>query len=266
METPAHENNAPTPAQRALDTLSDNTEDTAALNALADSDVVPDPGSRRRGRRGGRRPGRRGAAGAGAAGRRRVVPVFTSELEMAGLLPFVSRYRLVPLGALAAQWPADDLSLTIDGSSEHRLTLTSEGVRSPAGPSVIWVLPGRPGGPAGHPVPGQCGSPARQRAGVRRPAPAAGRHRRVGALRPGMPRERHTADPARGARACAARSARRRFPGRAFPGVRGSTRAVRPGAGVLLRSTRGSPVPSAGSPPPAPRRRSGPAAPAPSRR
>ena len=59
-----------------------------------------------------------------------VVPVFTSELEMAGLLPFVSRYRLVPLGALAAQWPADDLSLTIDGSSEHRLTLTSEGVRT----------------------------------------------------------------------------------------------------------------------------------------
>ena len=48
----------------------------------------------------------------------------------AGLLPFVSRYRLVPLGALAAQWPADDLSLTIDGSSEHRLTLTSEGVRT----------------------------------------------------------------------------------------------------------------------------------------
>ena len=59
-----------------------------------------------------------------------VVPVFTSELEMSQLLPFISRYRLVPLGALASQWPADDLSLTIDGSSEHRLTLTSEGVRT----------------------------------------------------------------------------------------------------------------------------------------
>ena len=45
METPAHENNPPTPAQRALDTLSANTEDTAALDALANSDVlipVPD--------------------------------------------------------------------------------------------------------------------------------------------------------------------------------------------------------------------------------
>ena len=59
-----------------------------------------------------------------------VVPVFTSEGEMAELLPFVSRYRLVPLGALASQWPADDLSLTIDAGSEHPLTLTSEGVRT----------------------------------------------------------------------------------------------------------------------------------------
>ncbi|WP_261674606.1 SseB family protein [Streptomyces lusitanus] len=129
METPAHENDAPTPAQRALDALSENTEDTAALDALADSDVlipVPDDA------------GDEEAADPGAValpvleqpGGTQVVPVFTSELEMAGLLPFVSRYRLVPLGALAAQWPADDLSLTIDGSSEHRLTLTSEGVRT----------------------------------------------------------------------------------------------------------------------------------------
>ncbi len=63
-------------------------------------------------------------------GGRQVVPVFTSELEMAGLLPYVSRYRMVPLGALAAQWPADDLSLSIDAGSEHRLTLTSDGVRT----------------------------------------------------------------------------------------------------------------------------------------
>ena len=59
-----------------------------------------------------------------------VVPVFTSETEMAELLPFVSRYRLVPLGALAAQWPDGDLSLSIDASSTHPLTLTSEGVRT----------------------------------------------------------------------------------------------------------------------------------------
>ncbi|MEU9350451.1 SseB family protein [Streptomyces griseoloalbus] len=129
METPAHENNAPTPAQRALDALSENTEDTVALDALANSDVlipVPDDA------------GDEEAADPGAValpvleqpGGAHVVPVFTSELEMAGLLPFVSRYRLVPLGALAAQWPAEDLSLTIDGSSEHRLTLSSEGVRT----------------------------------------------------------------------------------------------------------------------------------------
>jgi hypothetical protein len=49
---------------------------------------------------------------------------------MADLLPYVSRYRMVPLGALAAQWPADDLSLSIDAGSEHRLTLTSDGVRT----------------------------------------------------------------------------------------------------------------------------------------
>jgi hypothetical protein len=58
------------------------------------------------------------------------VPVFTSEGEMADLLPSVSRYRLVPLGALAAQWPTDELSLTIDAASPHGLTLDSQGVRS----------------------------------------------------------------------------------------------------------------------------------------
>lgn len=63
-------------------------------------------------------------------GGEQVVPVFTSEQEMAGLLPSVSRYRLVPLGALASQWPSDDLALTIDASSPHGLTLTSEGVRT----------------------------------------------------------------------------------------------------------------------------------------
>jgi hypothetical protein len=128
METPPNDP-TPTPAQRALDVLTENTEDAAALNALANSDVlipVPDDANDA------------DAANPSAValpvleqpGGEPVVPVFTSEVEMAGLLPFVSRYRMVPLGALAAQWPADDLSLTIDGSSEHRLTLTSEGVRT----------------------------------------------------------------------------------------------------------------------------------------
>ncbi|GGM08457.1 hypothetical protein GCM10010129_60480 [Streptomyces fumigatiscleroticus] len=128
METPANDNTA-TPAQQALDVLAENTGDAAALDALAGSDVlipVPDDVSEE------------DVANPDAValpvleqpGGRPVVPVFTSELEMIELLPFVSRYRLVPLGALAAQWPADDLSLSIDASSEHCLTLTSEGVRT----------------------------------------------------------------------------------------------------------------------------------------
>lgn len=128
METPAHENNPPTSAQRALDALADNTQDAAALDALANSDVlipVPDDAGDEA-----VDPGAVALPVMEQSDGNQVVPVFTSELEMSGLLPFVSRYRLVPLGALAAQWPADELSLTIDGSSEHRLTLTSEGVRT----------------------------------------------------------------------------------------------------------------------------------------
>jgi hypothetical protein len=128
METPANDNTA-TPAQRALDALVENTEDRAALNALASSDVlvpVPDDASDEDATN----PSAVALPVLEQPGGTHVVPVFTSEGEMADLLPFVSRYRLVPLGALAAQWPADDLSLTIDGSSDHRLTLTSEGVRT----------------------------------------------------------------------------------------------------------------------------------------
>ena len=128
METPANDHTT-TPARQALDALAVNTEDTAALDTLAGSEVlvpVPDDANQE------------DAVDPGAValpvleqpGGDPVVPVFTSEGEMAGLLPFVSRYRLVPLGALASQWPADDLSLTIDAGSEHPLTLTSEGVRT----------------------------------------------------------------------------------------------------------------------------------------
>ncbi|MGW2720006.1 SseB family protein [Streptomyces sp. NPDC001492] len=128
MEIPANDHTT-TPARQALDALAVNTEDTAALDTLAGSEVlvpVPDDASQE------------DAVDPSAValpvleqpGGDPVVPVFTSEGEMAGLLPFVSRYRLVPLGALASQWPADDLSLTIDAGSEHPLTLTSEGVRT----------------------------------------------------------------------------------------------------------------------------------------
>jgi len=130
MDTPSNNHTAPvTPAQEALDTLAVNTQDTEALDTLAGSEVlVPVPDD---------------VADDDATdptavalpvleqpGGEQVVPVFTSELEMAGLLPFVSRYRLVPLGALASQWPSEDLSLTIDAGSTHGLTLNSEGVRT----------------------------------------------------------------------------------------------------------------------------------------
>ncbi|MGC4999760.1 MULTISPECIES: SseB family protein [unclassified Streptomyces] len=130
METPAHDDlPTPTPAQQALDVLAANTDDQAALETLAHSDVlVPMPDEA---------VDAEGADSTMVAlpvleqpGGEQVVPVFTSELEMAGLLPSVSRYRLIQLGALASQWPEEELSLTIDGSSEHGLTLTSQGVRS----------------------------------------------------------------------------------------------------------------------------------------
>ncbi|MET9908085.1 SseB family protein [Streptomyces sp. NPDC006476] len=128
METPAHENN-PTPARQALDALAVNTDDTVALDTLAGSEVlvpVPDDANQDDATD----PSAVALPVLEQPDGDPVVPVFTSEVEMAELLPFVSRYRLVPLGALASQWPADELSLTIDAGSEHPLTLTSEGVRT----------------------------------------------------------------------------------------------------------------------------------------
>jgi hypothetical protein len=128
METPAYDD-MPTPAQRALDALAENAEDSVALHTLASSDVllpVPDDAAAEDATD----PSAVALPVLERPGDNPVVPVFTSETTMAELLPFVSRYRLVPLGALASQWPADDISLTIDGSSEHSLTLTSEGVRT----------------------------------------------------------------------------------------------------------------------------------------
>ncbi|MER5935944.1 MULTISPECIES: SseB family protein [unclassified Streptomyces] len=128
MDTPANDYTA-TPARRALDALADNTEDRAALDTLASSDVlVPVPDD----------VGDQDATDPAAValpvierpGGEPVVPVFTSEPAMAELLPYISRYRLVPLGALASQWPTEDLALTIDAGSAHPLTLTSEGVRT----------------------------------------------------------------------------------------------------------------------------------------
>ncbi|WP_225095931.1 SseB family protein [Streptomyces sp. CoH27] len=129
MDTSAAHNDPATPARQALDALVVNTEDQAALDTLAHSDVlVPVPDDE---------ADSEGAASETVAlpvleapGGDPIVPVFTTEDELARLLPFVSRYRLIPLGALAAQWPDEDLCLAIDGNSAHALTLTAQGVRT----------------------------------------------------------------------------------------------------------------------------------------
>ncbi|MFG2474983.1 SseB family protein [Streptomyces fagopyri] len=132
MDTPSNDLHRPTPAtpaQRALDTLAENTRDEVALDTLAGSEVlvpVPDDANEQDATD----PAAVALPVLDQPDGEQVVPVFTSELEMAGLLPFVSRYRMVPLGALASQWPSGDLALTIDASSPHGLTLTSEGVRT----------------------------------------------------------------------------------------------------------------------------------------
>ena len=128
MDTP-DKNHHPTAAQAALDTLAVDARDVEALDALAGSDVlvpVPDDASEEDANN----PNTVALPVLEQPDGEQTVPVFTSETEMADLLPFVSRYRLVPLGALAAQWPASDLTLTIDAASPHGLTLNSDGVRT----------------------------------------------------------------------------------------------------------------------------------------
>ncbi|MET9503435.1 SseB family protein [Streptomyces sp. NPDC006259] len=126
METPAHDTTA---ATRALDALARDTGDTAALDTLAHCDVlvpVPEDATDEDVTN----PSMLALPVLEQPGTTPIVPVFTSEPEMVDLLPGVARYRLVPLGALAHQWPEGDLSLSIDAAGEHPLTLTSEGVRT----------------------------------------------------------------------------------------------------------------------------------------
>ncbi|MFJ4695416.1 SseB family protein [Streptomyces sp. NPDC088766] len=125
METPAHD----TAAARALDALARDTGDTTALDTLAHCDVlvpVPEDATDEDVTD----PSMLALPVLEQPGTTPVVPVFTSEPEMVDLLPGVDRYRLVPLGALAHQWPEGELSLSIDAAGDHPLTLTSEGVRT----------------------------------------------------------------------------------------------------------------------------------------
>ena len=128
METPARHHTA-TPARRALDALAANSQDPAALDALAMSDVlVPVPDDVSDVEAGD--PSTVALPVLAEPDGREAVPVFTSEPELAELLPSVSRYRVIPLSVLADQWPTGDVSLTIDAASPHGMTVTSEGVRT----------------------------------------------------------------------------------------------------------------------------------------
>lgn len=128
MDIPKNDSHS-TAAQAALTTLAVDAEDSEALDTLAGSDVlvpVPDDVTEEDATD----PNAVALPVLEQPDGEQAVPVFTSETEMTDLLPFVSRYRLVPLGALAAQWPTDELLLTIDAASPHGLTLDSEGVRT----------------------------------------------------------------------------------------------------------------------------------------
>ncbi|MFG3518208.1 SseB family protein [Streptomyces bobili] len=125
METPAHD----ATAASALNALARDTRDTAALDTLAHCEVlvpVPEDATDEDVTN----PSMLALPVLEQPGTAPVVPVFTSEPEMVDLLPGVARYRVVPLGALAHQWPEGELSLSIDAAGEHPLTLTSEGVRT----------------------------------------------------------------------------------------------------------------------------------------
>ncbi|MDX3525299.1 SseB family protein [Streptomyces sp. ID05-39B] len=126
METPAHDATA---AASALNALARDTGDTAALDTLAHCEVlvpVPEDATDEDVTN----PSMLALPVLEQPGTAPVVPVFTSEPEMVDLLPGVARYRVVPLGALAHQWPEGELSLSIDAAGDHPLTLTSEGVRT----------------------------------------------------------------------------------------------------------------------------------------
>ncbi|MFF7529132.1 SseB family protein [Streptomyces bobili] len=126
METPAHDATA---AASALNALARDTGDTAALDTLAHCEVlvpVPEDATDEDVTN----PSMLALPVLEQPGTAPIVPVFTSEPEMVDLLPGVDRYRVVPLGALAHQWPEGELSLSIDAAGEHPLTLTSEGVRT----------------------------------------------------------------------------------------------------------------------------------------
>ncbi|MFI6007481.1 SseB family protein [Streptomyces sp. NPDC051243] len=59
-----------------------------------------------------------------------LVPVFTTRERMEQAMPRMRRHRSVLLGALAHDWPSENLSLIIDAGTPEQLALTAHGVKA----------------------------------------------------------------------------------------------------------------------------------------
>lgn len=112
-------------AQRALRTVVDKGADEAALSTLAGTEVLL--------------PAVLNGEGPGPMALSlpvyeqedgtELVPVFTTRARMERALPQTRRHRSVLLGALAHEWPSEDLTLVIDAGTPEQLALTAQGVR-----------------------------------------------------------------------------------------------------------------------------------------
>lgn len=142
MDTPSYDHAAGTPAREALAALALDGADRGALDTLAACDVlvpVPDDAVEESVAD----PSTVALPVLEQPGGDQMVPVFTSETDLAALLPAVTRYRLVPLGALVEEWPEPGLALTVDAGSPHGVQLDPERVR---------FLTGIPRPAAAHPA------------------------------------------------------------------------------------------------------------------
>lgn len=124
MTEPSPEN-AASAAQQALRTVVAHGADEAALSTLAGAEVLV--------------PAVLNGEGPGPKALSlpvyeqedgtELVPVFTTRARMERALPQIRRHRSVVLGALAHDWPEEDLTLVIDAGTPEQLALTAQGVK-----------------------------------------------------------------------------------------------------------------------------------------
>ncbi|WP_055493742.1 SseB family protein [Streptomyces sp. TP-A0356] len=127
MSTSNPNENAPSPEAAASEEAQAAADTQAALMELANSEVLVPQGPPPEGEE---RPEGAVALPVIEQDGKRFVPVFTSEeaLVAAGADP--GSAVSVPLVGLAANWPADDLWLAVDPSSEEGLALPADLVRA----------------------------------------------------------------------------------------------------------------------------------------